>query len=227
MRQETLEGHGARPIVIDMCVPCQSLWFDSRESIGLTPASTLTLFRLIGEHTGRPQPTEAELARCPRCRGRLRLTHDIQRNVRFAYLNCPNGHGRLTTFFEFLKEKDFIRPLTPKQIADLRASVQFVNCSNCGAPVDLAAGSSCRHCRSPLSMLDMKQAGSLVEQLRRADRSGEPVDPTLPLQLERARREVDVAFRGIEDSVWLQDAESAGLVGAGLQALARWLRTQR
>ncbi len=227
MQEQRLDGHGGRPVSVDMCVPCQSLWFDSRESISLTPGSTLTLFRLIGEHTGRPQPTEAELAKCPRCRARLRLTRDIQRNTRFAYLNCPNGHGRLTTFFEFLKEKDFIRPLTPKQIADLRATVQSVNCSNCGAPVDLAAGSSCRHCGSPLSMLDMKQAGLLVEQLRRADRSAEAVDPTLPLELERARREVDVAFRGLEDSVWLNDAGPGGLVGAGLQALARWLRNQR
>jgi hypothetical protein len=227
MQEQRLDGHGARPVSIDMCVPCQSLWFDSRESISLTPGSTLTLFRLIGEHTGRPQPTEAELAKCPRCRARLRLTRDIQRNTRFAYLNCPNGHGRLTTFFEFLKEKDFIKPLTPKQIADLRATVQSVNCSNCGAPVDLAAGSSCRHCESPLSMLDMKQAGLLVEQLRRADRSRDGVDPTLPLQLERARREVDIAFRGLEESVWLNDVGPGGLVGAGLQALARWLRNQR
>jgi len=227
MQEQTLDGHGARPVPIDMCVPCQSFWFDRRESISLTPASTLSLFRLIGENTGRPQPTEADLAKCPQCRGRLRLTRDIQRNTRFAYLNCPNGHGRLTTFFEFLKEKDFIRPLTPKQIEELRASVQFVNCSNCGAPVDLAAGSSCGHCGSPLSMLDMKQAEALVKQLQKADRSGEPVDPTLPLQLERARREADIAFRGIEDSIWLQDVGPAGLVGAGLQALARWLGSQR
>ncbi len=227
MQQETLDGHGERPVVIDMCVPCQSFWFDTRESISLTPASTLTLFRLIGEHTGRPQPTEAELAKCPRCRGRLRLTRDIQRNTRFAYLNCPNGHGRLTTFFEFLKEKDFIRPLTPKQIAELRASVQIVNCSNCGAPIELAGGSSCRHCGSPVSMLDMKQAGALVDQLRRADRSSQPVDPALPLELERARREVDAVFRDIETSLWLQEASPSGLVGASLQALARWLKSAR
>src|SRR5690606_10501847 len=175
MQEHTLDGHGARPVVIDVCVPCQSFWFDRRESLSLTPASTLALFSLIGENTSRPHPTEADLARCPRCRARLRLTRDMQRNTRFTYLRCPNGHGRLTTFFEFLKEKDFIRPLTPQQIAELRASVQTVNCPNCGAPVELASGSSCRHCGSPLSMLDMKQAEVLVERLRRADRSGEPV----------------------------------------------------
>ena len=56
---------------------------------------------------------------CPRCRGRLRLTHDRQRNTSFTYLRCRNGHGRLTTFFDFLREKDFVKPLTAQQLADL------------------------------------------------------------------------------------------------------------
>ena len=157
----------------------------------------------------------------------MAVVQDQQRSTRFEYHRCGLGHGRLMTFYNFLRAKDFISPMTPAELADLRARVGSVQCSNCGAPVDLAAGSSCRHCGSPLSMLDMKQAGLLVEQLRRADRSAEAVDPTLPLELERARREVDVAFRGLEDSVWLNDAGPGGLVGAGLQALARWLRNQR
>ena len=227
MRACRVDGYLGREVDVDVCVPCQSIWFDAHEHLQLTPGATLTLFKVIGENVSRPAWQDRDLAHCPRCRAQLRRTPDIQRNTHFEYFRCPNQHGRLIAFFDFLKEKDFIRPLSPKQIAELRASVQSVNCSNCGGPVNLAAGSSCGHCGTPLSMLDMTQAESLVERLRKADRSGQPVDPALPLELERARREVDAAFRGIEDAVWRQDAGPGGLVGAGLQALARWLRSQR
>src|SRR5215217_6698321 len=124
MEAHTLAGHNGRTVTVDLCRPCQSLWFDSYESVALTPASTLTLFRLIGDRATRPRRSAPELAKCPRCHGRLRLTKDLQRNTRFEYLRCPNGHGRLVTFLEFLKEKQFIRALTPQQIAELRASIQ-------------------------------------------------------------------------------------------------------
>jgi hypothetical protein len=225
MQAETLDSHHGRTVTIDVCLPCQSFWFDSRESLALTPASTLALFRVIGEHTGRPAPTAADLVKCPRCKGRLRLTKDLQRNTPFEYLRCPNGHGRLTTFLGFLKEKQFVRALTAQQLADLRASVQMVNCSNCGAAVDLAKGSACGHCGSPLSMLDMNQAGALVEQLQRADRSGQPIDPALPMNLERARRQTEANFAGlVRDASFLADMSATNLVSAGLHALARWLK---
>jgi hypothetical protein len=104
--------------------------------------------------------------------------------------------------------------------------VQTIHCSNCGAPIDLARGSACPHCRSPLSMLDMAQAGKVVEQLRRADRTGQPIDPALPLELARARREVEAAFSGVPDRRgWFADVSASGLVNAGLHALARLLRS--
>jgi len=224
MTAQALVAHNGRALTIDICQPCQSIWFDTRESVALAPASTLTLFRLIGERTARPAPTAAELAKCPRCHGRLRLTRDMQRNTRFEYLACPNGHGRLTTFLEFLKEKQFVRALTAPQLAELRATVQTVNCSNCGAAVNLAASSACGHCGSPLSMLDMRQAQALVEQLQKADRSGQPIDPALPLNLERARRQTEAAFTGlVRDGSFLDDIASTDLVSAGLLAFSRWL----
>src|SRR5688572_3261355 len=199
MQQHTLDAHQGRSVVIDLCKPCQAFWFDTYESLALTPSSTLSLFRIIGEAAARPQIKNADVAKCPRCRAGLRRTRDMQRATRFEYFKCPNQHGRLITFFDFLKEKDFIRPLTPQQIAELRRSVQFINCSNCGAPVDLAKGSDCAHCGSPLSMLDMQQAERLVTQLREADRSDKPIDPALPLALERARRQTERLFEGLED----------------------------
>ncbi len=225
MEAQTLTSHNGGQIDVDLCYPCQALWFDTHESLALAPASTLALFRLIGDRTDRPAPTAADLARCPRCKGRLRHTRDLQRHTRFEYLRCPNGHGRFITFFEFLKEKQFVRALTPQQVAELRASVETVHCSSCGAAVDLARASACGHCGSPLSMLDLGQARALVEQLRQADRSGQSVDPALPLYLERARRETEATFAGLmRDAAFARDLSSGGLVFAGLHAVARWLR---
>ena len=224
MPEETLDGRNTRPVTINLCRACHVFWFDTHESLSLTPGSTLTLFRIIGEQAKRMTAAGNETPTCPRCRARLRRTHDMQRTTRFEYLKCPNGHGRLTTFFDFLREKDFIRPLTPAQIAELRHNVQTVNCSNCGGPVDLSKGGTCAHCGSPLSMLDMKQAEAMVTQLREADRGKDTIDPALPLDLLRARREVDLAFSGLEkDESWLRNASADGLVGAGLKIVARWL----
>jgi hypothetical protein len=229
MEEATFEAHLGRRVAIDICHGCQAFWFDRHESATLTPGATLRLFRIIGEKIARPQQSNADLAKCPRCKSRLRRTHDIQRGTRFQYLSCPHSHGRLTTFFDFLREKDFIRPLTSQQIEELRRNVQSVNCANCGAPVDLTAGAACAHCGTPLSMLDLKQAETLVAQLQKAeDRARQPLDPALPLELERVRRQTERNFVGLRDNdLFLSVASSAGadlnLVTAGLSLVARWL----
>ena len=215
-----LDGHLGRAIEVDLCDPCQSLWFDGKENLQLTPGSILELFRAIGEHVGRPALRDGELVKCPRCKAGLRRTKDMQRNTRFEYFRCPNDHGRLTAFFDFLKEKDFIRPLTPQQIGELRRNIKIVNCSNCGGPVDLAKGSECAHCGSPLSILDLSQAEKLVAQLQKAEAHDRgPIDPALPLELLRARRDVEASFPQERGAGW-----SADLVDAGIQAVASWLK---
>jgi hypothetical protein len=101
----------------------------------------------------------------------------------------------------------------------------MMNCSNCGAPIDLAKASACTHCGSPLSMLDMAQAGRLIAQLQAADRTGQPVDPALPLELERARRQTEANFAGlVRDTAFASDLSASGLVFAGLHAVVRWLK---
>jgi Zn-finger nucleic acid-binding protein len=224
MTEETLVQHLGQPVVIDLCLACHGFWFDAKESLRLSPASTLRLFRLIGEH---PAPTEhpAGVVRCPRCRVRLTRTHDQQRATRFEYLSCPNGHGRFTTFFNFLREKDFIRPLPAAQLDELRRNLEAVNCSNCGAAINLGRETACSHCGSPLSVLDLKQAATLVEELQRADRKSQDVDPALPMRLAAARRETEAAFAALErNPEWFQSVASTGLVGASLTSVARWLK---
>jgi hypothetical protein len=225
MRSEALAGHQGQPISIDICLPCQAMWFDGFESVSLGPASTLKLFRLIGEHPDAMPQDHTDPAHCPRCGAILHAAHDLQRSTRFEYKKCPADHGRFITFYNFLREKEFIRPITPERLAELRAHVQTVHCSDCGAPIDLAAHASCPHCSSPITLLDLEQAGRLIAQLQAADRTGRPVDPALPLALERARRETDAAFDAIEHSdLWFRDASRAGLVAAGILALTRWVK---
>jgi len=228
MSTHALDAQLERRVEVDVCDPCQACWFDGHESSQLTPGATLALFRVMGQHVAKPRLQDAEVTRCPRCRAQLRRTRDMQRATRFEYFSCPNRHGRLITFLDFLKEKDFVRPLTQQQLATLRLLVQTMNCSNCGGPVDLGHASACPHCASPLTMLDLGHAEALVAQLQAADRrGGEPPDPALPLALARARREAEAAFKGLPDSeLWLREGTSFGLVGAGLSALARWLARQ-
>jgi Zn-finger nucleic acid-binding protein len=221
---EKLDAHLGRSVEVDLCLSCQLFWFDQGENLQLSPRATLTLFRIIGEHGNRRGQPLAVVLKCPRCSAGLRLTHDRQRNVAFRYLRCPHGHGRLTTFFDFLREKNVVRPLDAGQIAELRKNVQAVNCTNCGAPIDLAHGSSCSHCGSPLSIVDLNQAGDIIKQLRRADRSMAPPDPLLPLRLAEARREVEHAFAAAGHAPQKVDPLSIDALEAGLSMLASWLK---
>jgi hypothetical protein len=223
MRACRVDGHLGRDVDVDVCLPCQSIWFDAKEHLQLTPGATLTLFRLIGENVAKATWEDRDLAHCPRCRAQLRRTRDLQRNTAFEYFRCPNQHGRLTSFFDFLKEKDFIKPLSAAQIAALRTHARTINCSNCGGPVDVAANAKCAHCASPLTMLDLDQADKLIEQLRNADRP-RPIDPALPLALARARRETEATFAALERHDRWEDGPSLDLVSAGFSALMRLLK---
>lgn len=158
MTSVPLEGHYGRPVVIDFCPACQAFWFDGHESVQLSAASVLHVFRLVTGAGGAARAPLSNQAACPRCRAPLVLTRDQQRQSRFEYRRCVEGHGRLVTFINFLREKDFIRPMSPAQLAELRRHLQAVNCSNCGAPIDLANATACGHCASPLTMLDAATA---------------------------------------------------------------------
>ena len=219
----TLKGHYQRSVVVDLCQSCQAFWFDGLESLQLEPASVLELFRIVGEAGGNARAPLSNSVKCPRCAGELVKTFDQQRSSRFEYRRCPEGHGRLTSFYNFLREKDFIKPLSPAQIDELRRNLRSINCSNCGAPVDLAKGAACAHCSSPLSMLDVGQAEKLVAALREKS-APRDVDPALLLNLERAKRDVTNAFGAFErDPGWYGAASSGGLVNAALGAFSRWL----
>ena len=224
MTPQVLNGHLGRAVEIDRCPSCQLFWFDEGESLRLSPRATLTLFRVIGEQAGQPRRALSPVLKCPRCASHLRLTHDRQRNVAFQYQRCPHGHGRLITHVDFLREKNIIRPLSPEQVEDLKANVRNINCSNCGGPVDLSTGSVCAHCGSPLSLIDLKQAGLTIEQLQKADRPASEPDPLLPLRLAAATREVERSFAEMGRGSGIGHDPGADVLSAGLSVLVNWLK---
>jgi hypothetical protein len=163
-------------VQLDLCFSCQVIWFDTMESQQLTPRGVLEVFTALHENRASTrQPLHAPLA-CPRCRSGLELTHDLQHATHFTYFRCTFGHGRLTPFFQFLLEKNFVRPVSGAELAALKAQVRTVQCSNCGAPLDLQHDSACRYCGSPISILDPDQVTRTVRELTEADRRLHTID---------------------------------------------------
>jgi hypothetical protein len=212
MNSLALDAHLGTRVELDICAACQVIWFDRLENLRLTPGATLQLFRMIGEQPRSGAGPHGAPLPCPRCGIRLLLTNDRQRNTAFRYWRCGKGHGRLITYFDFLREKDFIRPLSPQQIEELRRNVQTVNCSNCGGPIDLVQASVCAHCGTPVSMLDLTQIGAMAGQLERADR------------VARAPN-VDAMFETIRRNPAWQEERAPGLVDVTLALVSRWLNS--
>jgi endogenous inhibitor of DNA gyrase (YacG/DUF329 family) len=179
--------------------------------------------KFIGEHPSSAKPSVPGTMQCPRCATTLKLAHDLQGNMPFTYWRCTTDDGHFIAFLEFLKEKNFIHRLTPAQIQELRQNVQFVNCSSCGASINLETDSACPYCHAPITMLDMKQPQLMLEQLKHAAEP-KPLDPTLPLKVASAKMALETSLadydRGTE---WWSNASCFGLVGAGLTVVARWL----
>lgn len=234
MTQRTFEANYAAPVTLDLCLACAAFWFDGMESLALAPGSVLDLFVLIHEKRSSPHPLGETLA-CPRCRAGLARTANMQRNTRFTYWRCPAEHGHFITFLEFLREKNFVRPLSPVEIEDLKRNVRSVTCSACGAPVDLAKETACAYCRAPLSMLDAKQVETMVGQLKREESRREEarrgdLDPMLHLSLLQDRASVSREFTRIEgEAPYLHYdlASGTNLVEEGIAAVVTFLRGRR
>jgi hypothetical protein len=89
MTEMSLEGHLGRGVAIDICATCQAIWFDGYESLQLSAASVLKLFRLIWRQRRQGEGAALGHGALPAVRGPLRTTHDLQRTTRFEYRACP------------------------------------------------------------------------------------------------------------------------------------------
>ena len=141
-------------VELDLCFPCQGIWFDEYESLQLAPAGVIELFKLIHEHRDDQRLPLADPLRCPRCKERLIHSQDRVKSGLFNYLRCGQHHGRFITFGQFMIEKGFVRQLTGAEIDALKPHIGVVRCTGCGAPVDIRKDSACTHCRAPVAILD-------------------------------------------------------------------------
>jgi hypothetical protein len=162
----TLPAHYGQTLDIDVCMNCNAIWFDNFESSQLSPDGVVALFQLINERGGTASSAGAKFGeglRCITCGDGMKLTNDRVKNTRFVYQACRHGHGRLTTFYNFLSEKQFVRELTPAERSKLAASVKQIKCSGCGAPVDVAKTDACSYCRAPISVFDRDAAKKAID----------------------------------------------------------------
>ena len=212
MQHQNLEAVLGTSVDINFCLGCRAFWFEPFETLHLTRGSTLKLFAVIADQAPAVAASSVPNAcYCPKCDARLLLTRDRQHNTSFQYWRCDRGHGRFTSFVDFLREKDFIRPLSPQQIKELRKNIQMINCSNCGAAIDLTRDSVCGHCGSPLSMLDTKK----MAEMAKSETTGpahEPAEIPALILLRESNAGRDAG------------SSSFSLVDLGLQAVAKWLR---
>ena len=169
MKAIDLERRGTGTLLVDLCEACQVFWFDPMDSPQLSPAATLELFRAINDALPQARGTLPRAMRCPRCDSALTLTQDLQHTTHFSYFRCARGHGRLTPFFQFLREKNFVRPVPKEELERLKSLVKVIRCSACGAPIDLAKSTACEFCRAPIAILDPEAASRAVRELTAAE----------------------------------------------------------
>ena len=188
-----LESHHGTAIIIDTCWGCQMIWFDHLESNSLSAMSVIELFKRIhdaqmkaAEAVNGTRNTVGNNMNCPVCSNRLNLTNDIQKNGRFSYHRCPQGHGRATSFTQFLREKNFIRSLNPGEIKSLSVNIKQIRCSSCGGSINLTHDTSCSHCGSAISVLDNDAVEKALTALQAKQAALPHSDQTQQLQLAAA-----------------------------------------
>jgi hypothetical protein len=116
-------------------------------------------------------------------------------NTRLTYWRCATDQGQLIGYTQFLLEKRFVRAPSGEELSCLRAVVRQVTCSQCGAPIDLAANSSCPFCHTPISLIDPDGIAKAVREL-----SSSVADGTVPAASTRATAELHEAqMRAILD----------------------------
>ena len=137
MSHLTLPKRDAGHVDLDLCFPCQGIWFDNFESYQISPGGIIELFKLIHAHRDEMRMPHPVRLHCPRCNDALLPVLDVAKSGRFTYQRCLQKHGRFTVFAQFMIEKGFVRQLAPMEVKALAARVGTIHCSGCGAPAAL------------------------------------------------------------------------------------------
>ena len=231
MESVVLASHIGTPVEIDVCWPCHVIWFDNMESASLSPGSVIELFKRIHAARDDGRNLLKMAVACPLCATALKNTTDLAKGGRFAYSRCGNGHGRLISFTQFLREKNFIRSLQPFEISALSVKVKQIRCSSCGGPISLETDKACTHCGSAISVLDEAavEKALLTLQAREVQRStpdpNRMADALLAAEAnaQRGRIQVGTEHKQSGPLDWLGNAPTgvvlADLVEVGIGAV--------
>lgn len=222
MQAENLERHDQGGVRVDLCFPCAGIWFDHLASMQLAPAGVIDLFKEIYAHrTGARQALASRLG-CPRCQQTLITSFDLSKAGRFSYFRCARGDGRFTPFFQFLREKQFVRDLSALELQRVKSQVRQINCSECGAPIDLQHESQCRYCHAPVSFLDpdaVEKAVKMwsdVESRRHLAPSPEALGDTLQRMQLNHTEHLPLSASQLGDDIMLGGVHDDGVAGLGL-----------
>ena len=159
----SLESKLGQPLELDLCFGCHGIWVDGNESQQMTPQSVLTLFAQLHDHKDDPTQALKSRMRCPRCPSDLTRGTDRTRSGEYVVYRCANRHGRFGTFSSFMVEKGFVRHLNPVEVKALAHQIKAIQCSSCGASVDLRKNDKCSHCGAAFALLDPAAVSDALE----------------------------------------------------------------
>lgn len=222
MQTIAVESRSVGQIDIDVCVQCFVIWFDHAESTQLAPSAVVELFKIVNTGSDKPRLPLAHALPCPRCKVKLKLTHDICKAGPISYYRCQ-AHGRLTPFYHFLREKQFIRQLTPREIGQLRVDVKQIKCSGCGGAIDLEKDTACSYCGAAIAVLDADAVSKAMEvwaaaaERRRNSSPEEMSEATLRLAAAHSRLS-ETQSRSLPDALF-GNAANVDLVSTCIAAL--------
>ena len=235
MESVALASHSGTAVDVDVCGPCHVIWFDHMESTSLAPGSVIELFKRIHAARNSGRGLLKVVVACPHCHSSLKSTTDLAKGGRFSYSRCANGHGRLISFSQFLREKNFVRSLQPHEISALSVKVKQIRCSSCGGPINLEDDKACTHCGAAISVLDEAAVEKALLSLQAREVQRTKIDPS---RMNEALLATDTAARrarirkGMQHSPtdWLNEPRPADrltdLVEVGIGAvLALWLNS--
>ena len=149
MTVHSLPSVAGGQLEVDLCFACRGIWFDPLENLKLSPAAVVDLFKLLHAHRHEGATALPHKLACPHCHRALTQGFDVVKSGRYITHRCAQRHGRFSTFASFMIEKGFVRQLTTTEIDDMAQRLAVINCSNCGAPVDLRTDHACPHAVQP------------------------------------------------------------------------------
>jgi len=224
MTAQKLASAAGGMVEIDLCFACRGIWFDPMENLKLMPSAVVELFRQLHAHRHDGVQTLAHKLSCPRCSRALTQGFDVVKSGRYITHRCPQRHGRFSTFASFMIEKGFVRQLSLAEIDDMAQRVGVINCSNCGAPINLRTEHACPHCRSALSLLDPQAVERALASYAKAAEGAGKIDlPNLAdalVMLERDRLKAEREAKADRSGQLVLPGRSDGSVDLWVAGLA-------